>query len=167
MSNRVVFEDYSVECKNAIKEKAIIFLEEVGGELRSRTQRNSRRKTSKTADSYEYKVDEGQLAVHIGSNYENAIWEEFGTGSHAINGDGRKGWWVYVEGSSSSGSSKKGKTYSSASQAKRACALLRSKGLNAYYTNGKTANRPLFKAFESFKSGIIARANEIFGGLSS
>ena len=165
MSN-VVFEDYSVKVKDAIQEKAIAFLKEVGGELRSRTQRKSRKKTSKTAGSYDYKVDEGQLCVHVGSDNENAIWEEFGTGSHAINGDGRKGWWVYVEGSSSSGNSK-GKSYSSASQAKKASAFLRKKGLNAYYTNGKSANRPLFKAFESSKSAITRRAEEIFGGLNS
>lgn len=167
MSNRVVFEDYSVECKNAIKEKAIIFLEEVGGELRSRTQRNSRRKTSKTADSYEYKVDEGQQAVHVGSNYDNAIWEELGTGEYAVNGDGRKGWWVYVTGgSSSSSSSSKGKSYSSPAQAKRAVAILKEQGLDAHMTKGKTANRPLLKAYQSFKSGIIARAEQIFGGLN-
>lgn len=166
MSN-VVFEDFSVEVKTAIKDKAITFLEEVGGELRSRTQRNSRRKTSKTADSYEYKVDEGQLAVHIGSNYQNAIWEEFGTGEYALNGDGRKGWWVYVEGTpSKSSSTSKGKSYSSPVRARMAVALLRSKGLDAQMTKGKTANRPLFKAYESFKSGIIRRAEQIFGGLN-
>lgn len=169
MSDRVVFEDYSVNVKDALRECAISFLHEVGGELRSRAERNSDpyRKTGQTADSYEYKVDEGQLAVHVGSNYENAIWEEFGTGVHALNGDGRKGWWVYVEGSSTSGSSKNGKSYSSASQAKKACAFLRSKGLNAHYTNGKKPRRILYKAFESFKSRIIARAKEVFGGLNS
>lgn len=168
MSNFVVFEDYSVQCKNAIREKAISFLEEVGGELRSRTQRNSRRATGQTADSYEYKVDEGQLAVHVGSNYENAIWEEFGTGKYASETGhvGRQGWWVYVTGGSSSSSSKKGKNYSSPDQAKRAVAILKERGLDAHMTQGKSANRPLWKAFESFKSGIIARANEIFGGLN-
>ena len=166
MSN-VVFEDFSVQVKDAIQEKAVSFLEEVGGELRSRTQRNSRRKTSKTADSYEYKVDEGQLAVHVGSNYENAIWEELGTGVHALNGDGRKGWWVYVEGSpTKSSSTSKGKSYNSPIKASLAVALLRSKGLDAHMTRGKTANRPLFKAYESFKSGIIRRAEQIFGGLN-
>lgn len=171
MSKFVVFEDYSVQCKNAIREKAISFLEEVGGELRSRTQRNSRRKTSKTADSYEYKVDEGQQAVHVGSNYDNAIWEELGTGEYAVNGDGRKGWWVYVTGGSSSSSSSskgksKGKSYSSPKQAEMAVALLKEKGLDAHMTKGKTANRPLLKAYQSFKSGIIARAEQIFGGLN-
>ena len=165
MSN-VVFEDFSVQVKGAIKDKAVSFLHEVGGELRSRTQRNSRRKTSKTADSYEYVVLEGDLSVHVGSNYQNAIWEELGTGEYAINGDGRKGWWVYVEGSPSKSSTSKGKSYSSPVSAKMAVALLRSKGLDAHMTKGKTANRPMLKAYQSFKSGIIRRAEEIFGGLN-
>ena len=166
MSNNVVFEDFSVEVKGAIQQKAISFLEEVGGELRSRTQRNSRRKTSQTAVSYEYKVDEGKLAVHIGSDYPNAIWEEFGTGSHALHGDGRKGWWVYVTGNSVKKASTDSKSYSSPEQAKMAVAILREKGLDAHMTQGKTANRPMWKAFESFKSGIIRRAEEILGGLN-
>lgn len=161
--SNVVFEDYSVEVKGAIKDKIISFLYEIGGELVSQTQRNSRRKTSKTAGSYEYKVDEGKQAVHIGSDYENAIWEEFGTGEYAIHGDGRKGWWVYVEGSSSSGSSS-GKSYSSPEEARMAVAILRDKGLDAHMTRGKTANRPLFKAYKSSKSSIINRARTIFGG---
>ena len=51
MANNVVFEDYSVQVKNVIKEKCIAFLYEVGGEIRSQAQRNSRRKTSQTAGS--------------------------------------------------------------------------------------------------------------------
>lgn len=164
MSN-VIFEDYSVKVKDAMKDKVIAFLYEIGGELVAQTQRNSRRKTSQTAGSYEYKVDEGKQAVHIGSNYQNALWEEFGTGEHALNGDGRKGWWVYVTGASSSASSSNGKTYSSPAQAKRAVAILRSEGLDAHMTKGKTANRPLFKAYSSSKSSIISRARSIFGGL--
>lgn len=170
MSNHVIFEDSSVKVKEALTEKAINFLDEVGGELRSRIQRKSRRKTSDTAGSYEYKVDEGQLAVHVGSDYPNAIWEEFGTGEFASETGhvGRKGWWVYVAGSPSNGNSKKkGKTYNSPEEAKKAVAILRSKGLNAYMTKGKHANRPMWKSFESFKSGIIKRAEQIFGGLNS
>lgn len=42
-------------------------------------------------------MDEGNLEVKIGSPLENAIWEEFGTGEYALNGDGRKGGWFYVD----------------------------------------------------------------------
>lgn len=166
MSDNVEFEDFSVKVKTELREKAIAFLYEIGGELRSIAQRNSRRKSSQTAGSYKYVVDEGQLAVHIGSDYENAIWEEFGTGEHALNKDGRKGWWVYVAGSPSKKSSS-GKSYSSPEQAKKAVAILRSKGLDAHMTQGKTANRPLWKAYDSNKSKIKRTIDQLFGGLNS
>lgn len=164
MSNNVEFHDYSVNVKNAIKERAISFLEEVGGEIRSQAQRNSRRKTSQTAGSYEYKVDESELAAHIGSDYWNAIYEEFGTGEHAINGDGRKGYWVFVDTGGKPSAPKGGKTYTR-EQAKKVVAIMRSQGLNAYYTNGKTANRPLYKAFTSVEGKIQSVAERYFSDL--
>lgn len=163
MSN-VEFYNYSVEVKNTLKEKAIAFLYEIGGEIRSQAQRNSRRKTSQTAGSYQYQVDESALAVHIGSDYWNAIYEEFGTGEHAINGDGRKGYWVFVDNGGSPSAPKGGKTYTKA-EAKKVVAFMRKKGLNAYYTNGKSANRPLFKAFETTKPRIESYAKNHFGGI--
>lgn len=168
MSDNVKFEDYSAKVKESMRKEAISFLKEVGGELRSLTQRNSRKKSSKTAGSYKYVVDEADLAVHVGSDYQNAVWEEFGTGIHASETGhvGRKGWWVYVTGSASKKSSK-GKSYNSPEEAKKAVAILRSKGLDAHMTQGKKANRPLWKAFESSKSKIIKRANEIYKGLNS
>lgn len=171
MSDNVVFEDNSVKVKKLLREEAIKFLHEVGGEIRSQTQRNADKhnKTSKTAGSYKYKVDEGQLAVHIGSDYQNAIWEEFGTGEFASETGhvGRKGWWVYVEGSPSKGTSSSGKSYNSPYKAKMAVAILRSKGLNAHMTKGKHARRNLWKAYESLKSKIKRRAEQIYGGLNS
>jgi hypothetical protein len=163
----VTFEDHSVKVKKELRNQAIKFLHEVGGEIRSMTERKSRRKTSKTAGSYKYKIDRDQLAVHIGSDYQNAIWEEFGTGEHALNKDGRKGWWVYVTGSPSKGTSSDSKTYSSPEEAKKAVAILRSKGLDAHMTQGKKAHRPLWKAYQSCKSKIKKRANEIYKGLNS
>lgn len=162
MSSKITFEDYSVEVKTSLTEKAISFLYEIGGEIRSLAQRNSRRKTSQTAGSYEYKVDESELAVHIGSDYWNAIYEEFGTGEHAVNGDGRKGYWVYVDNGGKPVAPKGGKNYTK-EEAVRVCAYLRKKGLKAYYTNGKTANRPLLKAFESTKPKIETIAKQYFG----
>ena len=164
MSNNVIFEDYSVQVKSTLKEKAIAFLHEVCGEIRSQAQRNSRRKTSQTAGSYQYKVDENNLAGHIGSDYWNAIYEELGTGEHAINGDGRKGYWVFVDTGGEPKAPKGGKNYTKA-EAKRIVAFLRKKGLNAYYTNGKSANRPLYKGFTSIKPKIQPVAEKYFGGL--
>jgi hypothetical protein len=172
VSDHVVFEDYSVQVKEALTQETIKFLYEVGGELRSRTQRNADKynKTSQTSGSYRYAVDEDEFSVHIGSDYMNAIWEEFGTGEYASETDhvGRKGWWVYVTGSPYTPSSTpKGKTYNSPIQAKMAVALLREKGLDAHMTKGKHARRNLWKAYESLKSKIIKRASQIFKGLNS
>ena len=163
MSN-VVFEDYSIQCKKALKDKALQFLQEAGEEITSMTVRNTVRKTGQTAGSWSDSpvLDEANLAVHMGSNYENAIWEEFGTGEFAEKGDGRKGWWVYVKGSSSGGG---GKSYSSQAEAKKAVAILRKKGLEAYYTRGKSARHPFLNAYKSSKDKIIRRAEQIFGGL--
>lgn len=164
MSNNVEFNSYSVEIKTKLKDKAIAFLHEIGGEIRSQAQRNSRRRTSQTAGSYQYKVDEGKLGVHIGSDYWNAIYEEFGTGEHAINGGGRKGYWVFVDNGGKPHAPKGGKTYTK-EEAKKVVAIMRSKGLNAYYTNGKTANRPLLKAFTTSEGKIQSVANKYFGGI--
>lgn len=43
MSKNVEFHSYSVNVKTALKDKAIAFLHEIGGEIRSQAQRNSRR----------------------------------------------------------------------------------------------------------------------------
>ena len=164
MSNNVQFYDYSVRVKSALTDKAIQFLYEIGGEIRSLAQRNSRRDTSQTAGSYGYKVDEGGLAVHIGSDYWNAIYEEFGTGEHAINHDGRKGYWIYVKTGGKAKAPKGGKTYS-LQEARKAVAIMRKKGLDAYYTKGKTANRPLYRAFTTTEPRVQRIAQKIFGGL--
>ena len=166
----VTFEDNSENCKNAIKASALAFLHEIGGEIRSQTQRNSRRKTGRTAGTYEYMVDENELAVHVGSNDVNAIWEEFGTGEYSIKGGGRKGYWVYVDNGGAPQAVKGGKTYTK-EEAKRVVAIMRKKGLNAYYTNGKTANRPLYRAFTATEGKIQSVAERCFsnigGGSSS
>lgn len=160
----VTFEDNSENCKNAIKASALAFLYEIGGEIRSQTQRNSRRKTGRTAGTYEYMVDENELAVHIGSNDVNAIWEEFGTGEHSIKGGGRKGYWVYVDNGGAPQAVKGGKTYTK-KEAKRIVAIMRKKGLNAYYTNGKTANRPLYRAFTATEGKIQSVAEKSFSNI--
>lgn len=131
----VEFEDFSVEVKAELESKAIAFLHDAAGELRSRTQKNSRVDTGQTKGSYDYKVDTGDLKATIGSNLENAIWEEFGTGEYALHGDGRKGGWVYQN--------PKGEFYS---------------------TKGKTPNRPMYNAFTALKNKIIRMAEDKFKG---
>lgn len=137
MSNDVQFEDYSIHVKGAINDAVIAFLEEAGGELEARTKRNCAVQTGQTAGSFQYVVDEDELACHVGSDYENAIWEEFGTGIYAFNGDGRTDVpWRYKD----------------------------SKG-QWHTTSGKPPKRMLWNAFEALRSKIIQEAERRFGEL--
>jgi len=97
--NTVSFTDNSVKVTAAIREKCIAYLYECGAELQSATVRNQKKNTDtgQTAGSWTCKVDEAELVAQIGSPLENAVWEEFGTGQYALNGDGRKTPWVYKD----------------------------------------------------------------------
>lgn len=129
----IQFIDNSLVVKRAIKDKIGAFLLEASGELISQTARNSRVKTGKTKGSFEANVDENEGVAYIGSNYENAIWEEFGTGIYALNGDGRKNvpWTYYDE------------------QGEK------------HVTSGKKPSRAFWNAYQSLQSKIIKRAEEI------
>ena len=91
----VVFKDFSKIVLDKIQETGEQFLEEVGGEVEAQTKRNTKVDTGRTKNSWEHKVDEYKLEAEVGSRYQNALWEEFGTGIYALNGDGRKTKWVY------------------------------------------------------------------------
>lgn len=131
-----------------VKKAALQWLEETSGELESQAKRNTRVDSGDTKNSWTHKVDEGAMEAVAGSPNINAVYEEYGTGEYAANGDGRKGYWVYVKGSGGgNGPTTKGKTYS-LEEAKRAMAILRSKGLDAYYTKGKTPNPALHDAWD-------------------
>lgn len=60
------------------------------GELEAQVKRNTRVDTGQTKGSWTYKVDEANGEAMVGSPQENAIWEEFGTGQYALNGDGER-----------------------------------------------------------------------------
>lgn len=134
----VEFKNNTMTVKAEMKKQIQSFLEEAGGELESQTKRNSRVDTGETKGSYEYQVENetNSATVYVGSNLENAIWEEFGTGEYALHGDGRKGGWYYK--------SKKNGKY--------------------YHTYGKKPNRPMYRAFISLKSKLIKRFETIMRG---
>lgn len=77
-NSSVIFEDYSVKVKNAMDDRINAALEECAGELESQVKRNSRVDTGKTKNSFQHRVVDSEHTAYIGSNYENAIWEEFG-----------------------------------------------------------------------------------------
>lgn len=130
------FEDNRIECKEMIGDVLIGFLYEIGVEFVSQTARNSRVKTGQTKGSWDYAVDESGFVVTIGSPLENAIWEEFGTGEYALNRDGRKGGWYYVDENGS-----------------------------GHFTYGKKPNRALWNAFETLKPSIQSALEDKLKGI--
>lgn len=148
----VEFIDYSIKVTEAMQDALIAALYEAAGELEARTVRNSRQGYEygliKATELWKYNVNEGKMEASVGSPYEAGYWEEFGTGEYALNGDGRKGWWVYVEGQDSGSG---GKTYSSQEEAEAIAASMRAEGLPAHATNGIDPNRPLHFAFKDGK----------------
>lgn len=132
----VIFEDYSFEVQGVIDDNCNAVLEECAGEVESVAKRNSRVKTGKTKNSIRHAVDPALHEAAVGSSDENAIWEEFGTGEHALQGNGRKGGWVYKD----------------------------AKG-EYHHTYGKTPSRALYNAFTTSKGKIISKIQNSFKGL--
>lgn len=159
--------DFSIKVTEAMEEALIAGLHEASGELEARTVRNSRQSHTygdiRATALWDHKVDEGKMEAYVGSPHEAGFWEEFGTGEHALNHDGRKGWWVYVEGQESGSG---GKSYSTKEEAEDAARFLReTKKLNAYATNGIEPNRPLHRAFDSGKKVVQAIFEEKLKGM--
>lgn len=124
--NSIKFQDNTKEFNDKLKNIVINWLEEASGEIEAQTKQNSRVDTGKTKGSYTHKVDKDKLEAQIGSPNENAIWEEFGTGIYAENGNGRKDVpWTYRD----------------------------AKG-NFHKTKGKTPNKPLRNAMKQNESAI-------------
>lgn len=133
----VEFQDFSIKVKEAVEGAALQWLEESANEVKSAAARNSRVDTGQLKGSWDYKLDTGKKEAKVGSPLENAVWEEFGTGEYAANGDGRKGGWRYQDDNG-----------------------------DWHFTTGKKPNRTLKKAYNATKNAITARAKQIFGGLN-
>lgn len=163
MAGNVKFTDNSIQVKNALNDAVIAYLYEAGGEMEAQTVRNSRPVKYGKHDvrgNWKYQVDESRKETKIGNHLEAAFWEELGTGEYALNHDGRKGWWVYVEGNDTP--RKNQKQYTQA-EAEGIAASMRAEGLDAHATNGTEPNRPLHRAFSSLKSALIRRAEDVLG----
>ena len=135
--DRMNFESYIDEVTRELEEAANQALEEAAGELEAQVKRNTRVDTGQTKGSWDHTVDEKEQVAYVGSNFQNAIWEEFGTGIHAINGNGRKTPWVYTP--------DEGKTF--------------------YRTKGKKPSRALYKAYTRLKPKIEGYFKKRFGKL--
>lgn len=159
---KVEFHDFRIQCKDAIDDAANIFLEEAASELQAEAQRNSAFSRN-LHGTWNHVVDENKKEATVGNPLQLAIWMEMGTGEYALKKNGRKGYWVYVKGNSSVTEQNPGKART-LEEAKLAVALLREKGLDAYYTKGQKPRRMLWKAFESKKAAIIRRAEQVLKG---
>ena len=129
----VEFNDFSRIVLQRIQETGEQFLEEVGGEVEAQTKRNTKVDTGKTKNSWEHVVNADKMEVQVGSRYKNALWEEFGTGIYALNGDGRQTKWVYK--------TPDGKFHT---------------------TVGKKPRRALYRAYQSKRNLIIREARRRF-----
>lgn len=137
MGMDIHIETHKEEVNEKFRETAAAWLHEACGELTAAVRNNQRVRTGKTRQSWRYVVDEAKLEGAVASDAENAVWEEFGTGEYALNGNGRKGGWWYVD-----------------------------ENGQKHFTRGKRPVRPLYKAYMSLKNIIITSAQEKFKGMS-
>ena len=136
----VEFKDYSIKVKKFMDTVGMEVLDEVGGEMKSQVIKNTAVDTGQLKGSWTYVVQQSDdtQTVSVGSPLENAIWEELGTGEYALNGDGRKGGWAYVD-----------------------------KHGVRQFTYGKHPRRALYHAYTSLKNGMIKRIQDAFKGGTS
>ena len=132
----VEFHDFTTKVLDAMDDTINAVLEECAGELESAAKQNTRVDTSQTKNNWRHYVDDANHEAVIGNPLENAIWEELGTGEHALHGNGRKGGWTYVD--------EKGE---------------------GHFTRGKKPSRAFHHAFTNLKNPIIKRIQEALKGM--
>lgn len=132
----VKFEDFTDEVKKEMRKAAEAWLEEAAGEVESAVKRESRRNTGKTAGSFRHIVDGAELEATIGSDYQNAIWEEYGTGIYAEKGGRSQVPWTY-----------------------------KAPDGNFYRTSGKRPSRAFRNSYKKLKPKLIKAAQSRFKGL--
>ena len=135
--SKVQFIDHSQDIEGVLESLAVAVLEEVAGELESAVKRNTAVDTGQTKNSWTHSVTSHgkEHKAVVGSPYMNAVWEEFGTGEYALNGDGRKGGWFYEDAEG-----------------------------NGHFTRGKKPRRPFFKAYTENKDKLIKHMQNKFKG---
>lgn len=152
----VEFGDFSASVKDLMSELLGNALEEVGAEIESQAARNTRVSSGETKRKWDHIVEQNneEASVTIGNPLKNAIWEEFGTGEYALNGDGRKGgWYIFAD--------------SAPELAKYNMKVVYGKdGKKFYYTKGKPPSRALYKAWEQNKSKVQEHISDVLKELN-
>ena len=149
----IEYQNNTFKVKEILKDKAIQFLNEAGGEVEAQVKRNSRVDMGQTKGSWKYVVDESNMKVTIGSPLENALWEEFGTGEYALEGKGRNTpWFIPVDDYDGT----KVPTFNGE------VVIVYGKGGKAFYkTDGKKPNRALQRAMEKAVPKLEKRLGQI------
>jgi hypothetical protein len=148
------FDDNSIKVSEAISAVAEEWLDDATRLVLNQTVRNSRVDTGRTKASWKRVVNGN--AGYVGSEMENAIWEEYGTGVHSDNKQGRKTPW-YVPVADFKGNHPP--TY----QGK--VVIVHGKGdVDFYKTDGKKPNRALRNAKDSCLETIRNRLKTLCGG---
>lgn len=146
----VEFTDNSIEVKAALNDTTIAWLHEWANEIASHAKRHCAMDGDvgvQLRGSYRADVYTWEGRARIGTPLEAGYWEEYGTGSYAENGNGRKGWWVYKDGYEGNG----GKQLTEAQA--RAIAASDPK---VHATNGRPPQHTLETAFTVNKPKAIA-----------
>lgn len=133
---KIEFTNNAKVIKSLLNSECEQALTDCGQIVKSQVRDLSRRKNGQTKDSFDYNLttDNGDKAVKIGSPLENAIWEEFGTGEYALEGNGRKGGWYYED-----------------------------ENGEGHFTRGKTPSRALYYAIKNCENAIKSRLGKIGG----
>lgn len=105
--------------------------------------------------SIAYRVEGNKGIVYTPLEY--APYVEFGTGIFAEK-EGREGYWVYVK--DGGGSDKRSSKSYTEEEAKQVMAILRKKGLEAYYTNGQHPHPFLRPALHENREKILKLLKE-------
>ena len=137
--NVIEFKDNSAKIVAEIDKCTLTFLDEAKDSLAAQASRNSPVKSGALKRSFQSdsRVAESEKTAYIGSSLDYALWQELGTGEYALEGNGRKGGWVYRDPDTG----------------------------NRVFTRGNKPNRMLYHAFQSKKAAIKKRGQDIFRGI--
>ena len=134
MNIEIDVKDYTDKYLNRMKSKINVFLDESKSLVASQASVNSPVDTGALSRSFltDSFVDSSEQVAYIGSSLDYAIYQEYGTGEYALNGNGRKGGWAY-----------------------------RGKDGKRHFTFGSHPHRMLYNAVNSCRSSIQSRFKQI------
>lgn len=154
---KIEFEDNSIKIIAAMNERLLAAMHEAAGEIETEAKRNTRVDSGQTKGAWSYQVRQTAegIEAQVGNPLQNAVWEEYGTGEYALEGNGRKGgWYVPEEKLTENAKAHMQKVYGKG-------------GKVYYYTKGKKPQRALEKAFTSNKKTVQTIFEKALKGLDN